>query len=129
LVDEGRPSEFGGERPGWPAEELKLPVKFNPPTERFFLVGRRRAEAGDRGLVPLPASATVTYRSGHRSTDRSAKKWPPSISYAAVSSSHGRRPRDFRGIYCHRLAEWRDDVVARYPHFAADASIGIMFIV
>ena len=66
-----------------------------------------------------PESTTATSKPEERK-----KNWPQSISYAAVSSSHGRRPRDFRGIYCHRLAEWRGDFVAPWPHFAAGASIG-----
>ena len=48
------------EDPDGPREESTYLFKFSPPAERFFFVGRPRAEAGDRGLVLLPASATVT---------------------------------------------------------------------
>jgi hypothetical protein len=60
LVDEGRPSELGGGRPGWPAVGVDLPVKFSPLAERFFLVGTapRRSDSYSRaGRIEAPRKA------------------------------------------------------------------------
>ena len=80
LVDEGRPSELGGGRPGWRAVGavgVDLPVNFSPLTERFFF----------SLLVPRLTVRLVETRSG---LARSEHKSPIEIPYG----QNTRRPED-----------------------------------